>query len=569
MASMLSRWKHITSRQSNIPPGLRPTNALGFMLAALIVAVIAAQHVTGPSYQWPDITRQGPAQPHSPPAWLDNTQEPTLLWRPAGAESLLSYQALAPAAETHAILPYPDVDPCHWQASGAGPGRYHVVWLETDGRLRSALLASNGETLRGPIELTPAARPDFALLPLPDNGALAIWVDDPAGHLVAATIDAAGRPGPASAPLARFVDHMAAAIDRAGRVHLAWTTPGTPGTWTINYQSSPAASLSLNAPLALHSLTLSSDQALTTFALGLDETHGYILWGVTTARQPDAEQTRVLAFPLDAPAATSPADLQFPRHFTPGDGSKLTAPPVGRLARPAQAGEPVAVLRWPSPAPGQHRVLALALALQTPDGWRPGVAYFQAGELLGYQVIAPHPADAGPPALAFDQNGDLRLAWSALDGTAAQLYTAHTAGRGLVPDSANEQHNTALRMLAGVLVGAPVGFLWLAVPTTLLMVLPPASWRRPLAAALYAGSKLLWPAGLYTNLPPSLSALGLDSPPAAVAMTVLAIGLAAGMAGQIVHARRPHRPAWHAWLVAGLLDALLTWAVFGPAVLPT
>ncbi|MBN2304744.1 MAG: hypothetical protein JXQ72_09720 [Anaerolineae bacterium] len=378
------------------------------LLVSLFAGLIAAALYLAddPQPQSPTATDQGATHGLQAPVFLLNGNHPALVWRPLDSSTPLSYQSLNPPEAVQGIIPYNDVNPRTWAAVPAGPDGYHLVWLEPDGRLRSALITVHGETVRGPIELASIARRDFTLLSLSGDRALLLWTSDPAGYLVSAVIDRAGRPGPISAPLTRRVDHMTAALDRNDTLHLVWLTRSAPGEWALNYQSGEASNpdrINLDNPHSLHTLALAPGENVTSFQIGLDETHGYAIWGITAAKQPDIERVVVLAFPLDNPANNAIHELQW-------------------------AGD--AALRWPRTTPGQHTIMPLAVALRTPDGWRPAVGTYQGGTLRDYQIVASQAANAGPPTIAIAPDGDLYLAWSGLKGAAPHTYTTQWKQKG-------------------------------------------------------------------------------------------------------------------------------------------
>jgi hypothetical protein len=319
----------------------------------------------------------------------------------------------------------------------------------------------------------------------------------------------------------------------------------------------------MDSPSVLHSLTLLPGESLTTFRIGLERTHGYLFLGTSSAEQPDVEHVRVLSFPLDSPAVVRAFDLLLPDHFTPS-GPPLDVLHIGRIEPVPDTPLHPAALRWPRPAPGQHTILPLAVSLRASDGWRPGIVYFQSGDLLGFQEIAPLPADGGPPALLVEPSGDLHLAWVGLDGASPHLYTAHTGGKGLATAPGEHVH-ALLRSLAGALTGCLLGLAWLALPACVLLLAPRNAWALPLVLALYGASKLLWPPDLFARLPPLLAATGIHtraSPDLIVGAAVLVIGLVAGGVWYLAR-RRTRRQRSLVYLVA---DALLTWAVFGANV---
>lgn len=393
------------------------------LVLAILITAAAGKRLSRSTDERPTITDQGPALAMQSPFFLVGTTPPILIWQPLNAPTPLTTRTVSTPPVTTNILPYNDLAPRRWRAVPAGLNAYHIVWLEVNHTLRCALLSLDGETLRGPIDLADSAQPDFSVLPLNDGRAQVIWISQPTGQVITAVLDDTGRPSPPSNPILRRVDYLAAGIDQTDMVHLAWLTLAAPRSWTLHYQTGHAADFKVDIPRDLHTITLTSDQTITSFSLGLDESYAYLIWGVSAADNPDTERVYVLTFPLTSPDQTALNELRLPQTATPS--SRLEWP-IGQTKTPASPSNPAAALRWPSPAAGQHHLLPLALGLRTTDGWRPAVAYFQQGELSGYQIAAHEPADAGPPMVAVAPSGNLHLAWVALKGATAHVYTADT-----------------------------------------------------------------------------------------------------------------------------------------------
>jgi hypothetical protein len=522
----------------------------------ILVAIAAGTHASLKNYQWPVIRDWGTASALDRSSFVLEG----IIWRPRSSGGELLFQPLDPTATPTAILPYPDIEARRWQAIPAEAQSYNLIWLEQDGRLRSALIRDNGETLRGPIELAAAAEPDFVVTALPDGSAVVLWINSLRNQLSMVVIDRTGRPGPVSVPLSGPVRHIAAALDQAGALHLAWLSSSAAHEWSVYTLTGSAADLGSSNPYLLYEFSLTSQETVASVAMGLDRTHSYVFWSTTDAAQPEVERIQVLSFPLDHPEANILSEVQLPRQFKPDrkqTADDLTVGFVDLLA--PSPGDPAA-LRWIAPAPGQHSILPAALALQTPDGWRPGVVYFQDGALLGFQITAPDPADAGPPVLAVDAAGDLFLAWQGLTGALPHLFTASTGGRGL---AAARQHGTisVVDVLAGVLVGMPWALAWLLIPTCVIIAAPRNTWTPPLAFALYGGAKLLWPHELFAHLSPLLASAGLDRFDPRLVIYTATLGIAT--LSLIGYSLLYRRPLWQRWLAYVVFDASLTWILFG------
>lgn len=387
-------------------------------------------------WQWPARTQHGTTEALREPALLPGPDGTLVIWRDASMPAGLLAAVPGSTAGPHPIIAYPGVQPQRWTAAPAAGGSYHIAWREGDGSLHSALIAPDGATLRGPIDLGRGAHSDFAAVAHSANRLLILWIDASTAQLFGSDVDAAGRPRAFGQPILAGVSAVAASTDRAGRIHLGWLSEPEPGRRTVHYLATTPDQLTpdtLPPAAALLTFTLAPQDSLTAFALGLDETHAYIFWAIASADRPDVERVYVLAFLLDAPHSAVLSELVLPDTFTPAGDAVASALAIGPVASLppdlAQRGP----LRWPRTTAGQHDVLPLALALRTQAGWRPAVVYFRAGTALGFQIAAPLPADAAPPALTVTPSGAIVLAWAGLDGATPRLYTASNASQGLAP----------------------------------------------------------------------------------------------------------------------------------------
>ena len=534
-------------------------------LLAVLVAAVAATRATDTIEYWPDVRDYGPARALHAPEFLADTQQAAIIWQPRVSDTPLVYQSVEKNSTPTGILPYSDLTPIRWQTVPAGVDVFHVIWLEQDARLRSALINTTGETIRGPITLTAQASHGFATVPISGGRALVLWINDSAGQLASNVIDSDGRPGPTTTSLANRLYRFAVRMDQEEALHTAWLTPSAPHAWTIYYQASATTAPTLDVPEILHLLTLSAEEALLSFDMGLDHTHGYITWSVASTRQPDTERVYVLAFPLDQPTTNRVMELRLPDNFAPTTNIPGSDLAIGRVDTTIP-GDDAAALRWPQPAPGQHSILPIAVAVRTTDGWRPANAYFKDGRRIGFQVAVSYPVNGGPLSLSVDQAGSLHLAWIGLNDATPHLYTASTGTQGITSSSGSASGRW-LHTAAGLVAGLPLGILWLILPTILIMLAPTEFWTLPLALTLYTAAKLLWPTALFTRLPPLLIAAGLDqlSPALAIGATTLVIGLLASAALLVAHRARclPLYP----WVAYVALDMPLTWLIFGANVI--
>jgi hypothetical protein len=534
------------------------------VLVSAVVAMAAAVRAANTpetAYEWPVVREHGSTGTLNAPAFLQTSRQTALIWQPPGAGTALVATPLDQMPIDIPILPYPDLSLRRWLAAPAESDTFHLVWADDSSRLQSALIDAEGQTVRGPVDLASDVQNDFAVLSHHTGRLLILWIDTNTQQLFASDIDDTGRPRAPGEPLLDDVSRIAAVIDQTDTVHLVWLTYNTPDSWMVNYHTLPAGDLThaaFSEPEPLLLIPLAPNEGIASFAIGLDQTHGYLFCGLNTAARPDVERVYVLAFPLDRPGMSTRTELILPAEPARLDVSLSSELHTGLAAALPDSPDRRADLRWPRPAPGQHDLLPLAITLHTTNGWRPAVVYFRDGAALGFQVAAPKPADGGSPALAIDPAGNIRLAWTGLQDLTARVYTAYTAGQGLDAQPANTPG--LMDALIDGLVQVPLGLLWLAIPACLVMLFGDHALLT--ATGIYGASKLLYPPDLYRHIPSLLITFDLDcfAPGYTVGIAVFFVGLSAAALSTL--ANRFRRPVWQVWLVYALCDMFLTWIIF-------
>ncbi|MCC7449766.1 MAG: hypothetical protein IT324_20265 [Anaerolineae bacterium] len=291
----------------------------------------------------------------------------------------------------------------------AGRSNLQILWLDEtlpgESRLFSAILGVNRAVERGPNLISNRPTLDYSATLMPSGDLVVFWMEANNGPLYAQFIDTSGRPRP---PL-RLADsgrYPTAAYDQRGALHVAWVEPTTPRLWAIHYS---AFADGLPAPVqgnVIGLITLDKGDALESFALGLDSTHVYCLWGTVNLNNLDRTWGKV-------------AGLTFP--FTNSAAIKtltINAPNVS--------------LRWLSLPPQQVNTLTIGLTASAvtenvPHEYPVTVAITPTS-IGGIQpVVNEHANVIGKTTLTTDTNGNLYIAWTALreNGT-AYLYYATT-----------------------------------------------------------------------------------------------------------------------------------------------
>lgn len=453
------------------------------------------------------------------------------------------------------ILPYTDFAPQRWQVTPSHGDTFHIVWLEQDGRLRSALVQTTGQTVRGPIELSAAANSDFAILQQPDGAATVIWTAAPTHQIVAAHLDSSGRPGPIQTYPSVQGFHLAAARERDETIFVIWLVSAEPRTWSIKLATLDT-SLSMEPPATIGTITLAPDETISTTQLGLTLTHATVIIGINRAEQPDTEQVLLLTSPIEDPLPGGIIELRLPwgcTHEGKTGQALITVP--GDTSKRAD-------IRWPRTVPDQRASLPVALACRTADGWNPVIVTMNGENISSLQKVAATSINASPPALTTDAGGQTILAWTGLARTTPHLFV--TTLNLTTTSSPDEPHPAGIAaLLRGLAAGVALGWMWLLLPTVLLWRFPHNLWTWPMALTLFGAAQLLWPGLLFERIPAALLAIGLDgwSPTQAVGITLLAISMIAGTMACLASWRG--KSSLIQWLVFGLVDTLLVWAIFG------
>jgi hypothetical protein len=415
--STVQHFKHLSRR-------------IGLVLIAILLCGTGCSTRSSPeryTFRWAVVQELGRTSPLNSATFTQSG----IVWDAARLNAPLAFSPLDQISSPQPLLDYPGIRPRLWQTAPAQYDTYHVIWLDQDHGLYSALIDAKGQTQRGPIELTPTAR-SFITLSYGGDHVFTAWINN--HQLFAADIDQAGRPRPLMGPLLEDVSFIAATGN--SQYHLAWLESTSAGSWAVNYQPITPDNAIVESFSTLLTFQLASDESITSFVMGLDQTHGYLFWTVTNADQPDVERVYTLSFPLDQPADVSFTELTLPAQFEPDDQLPPSEFVLGSVAALPDDSGARAALRWPRPATGQHALLPLAITLRSGQKWYPAVVYYQSGKALGYQIVASLPANAGPPSLDVDSRGRLHLAWAGLQGAVPTLFVASTAGRGLIWEKA-------------------------------------------------------------------------------------------------------------------------------------
>lgn len=367
----------------------------------------------------------GPAASLATPALVRwSSGEAGLVWQPGSDRGALSYTSLENGVFGTPRTLLTNIAPLQWMAISGAAAQLHLAWLEPGGRLRTALVDSQHGLLRGPIDIG-AAQPDsFALVPGSDGGAEVLWIDTFSTELLAAPIDAAGRPFPTPAALRTGVSQFAAAADRQGRLWIAAVTAvptGAPVVEVIMRQGdSGSPSLVARTPLGASATALRGS-----LALGLDATTAYVTWTIADSANPDRETAYVLALDLETPedSTLQTSVIRVPE-WDPEDAQNAPRGPWLALNSRRNTAE----LHGLAFIAGQQDVALAVTSRWTPAGWQPVIVRFRDGAADAYWPIParlPH-----PPAIALLtlDAGRWMAAWTGLFRAQPHLFLAHSSG---------------------------------------------------------------------------------------------------------------------------------------------
>lgn len=416
----------------------QPVFWLSLMVVITVTGLFAVARVLDSpeyTYRWATVHEIGSTNGLSSAAFWLSERHSRIIWNAARLDAPLAYTSLSQTNKAQPLLNYPGITPRIWQTAPASANAYHLIWLDQNEKLYSARLDSEGQTLRGPIELTSEAS-SFIVLPYSEDRVFVAWIDH--NRLFATDIDPAGRPRQLLDPLRDNVSLIAGAVDQESNLHLLWLESGTSDNWAVHYRVTTPENMTLESPETLLAFQTAPDEIITSFTAGLDQSHGYVFWGLARADQPDIERIFSFSFPLDQPTTIQFTELALPAQFEPDAQLPQSDFALGPVAALPPEASVHAALRWPRPATGQHPLLPLALTLRINDVWYPAIVYYQSGSALGYQIIALVPANAAPPTVAIDSAADLHITWAGLQGATPTLFAASTAGQGLIRDTENE-----------------------------------------------------------------------------------------------------------------------------------
>lgn len=435
----------------------------------------------------------------------------SVLWRPLGSSQLV-YQRL----DGSVTLRYDWLRgiPLQWQLLPTGTQSY-FLWRTLEGDLWVALLSPAGAQLTAPIEVAKGEVKQFGAVLTTEDEVTVAWIQGDA--LQARHINAQARPLTA-VTLANEVQQLAITIESNRQVVLAWQSEGRLWLGQLDPTQLPYQP---TTPLPISELTLGVDDWVSRLLVGQVESALTLVWGVTSAAQPQQEHYQGLVLPQD----------------------DLTSPIAFDISIPAASGTRWATLN------GQQLTLAANLS----QGWQPVVIGLGATGPQGYQVIAGPPVDASPVA-----NTGQTLVWVTLDEAQNPQLVAQTLNTSWGEVSASSQPSTQAIIEEG-LSTIPMALFWLIAPCLVAVFTRQRPYQLAAMLGAYWIGKALLPIGFWEAYPAILSSWGGESR-LWVGGILIGISLLAGGMGMLGWGKSP-QPMRHAAYF--LTDLLLTCAILG------
>lgn len=368
-----------------------------------------------PESAWGAISRLATAPVFHPPALIGERDGFfTAAFTPLGTRWRLmlyrddtSIETNLTADNPYALSLYPD-----------GRDELFAVWLDYSGGrgglLYVAKLSKTGVSDLGSILVSPDSAPQYSATPTADGRLWLVWsaAPIPESVLMVSQIDSQGRPR--TPARLRMNAHHPALLYADGRTWLFWLTADD----NHLYRAELTATQTLDHITALSTgLAAAQGQIFTRLSVGVDTTMAYVFWQT---------QTEGAGLVWWTSGKLTEPRWDAPRPLVINPDPSAQAPQAGYNHGDVQAATlgDQTVIEWALPAVGQSDTLPVAIASE--DGI--GVLYWHEGAVIGVQTVVPAAIHLiAPPALAYDVERDLALAWWAvLDETAANLHVVYS-----------------------------------------------------------------------------------------------------------------------------------------------
>ncbi|MGD8855554.1 MAG: hypothetical protein PVG33_04430 [Chloroflexota bacterium] len=475
--------------------------------------------------------------------------------------------------------------------AAADDNNLHLFWANREANARGwtlwhAILDQHGSIIGQPTQVSPEGMRvgDYTLVRQDRGDALAIWEQDSAQGLWAASVSLSGNIGE-PVRLTESGDSPDAYLEKDGTLHLTWAEE-----LGIQYASYAQGELGLTKGVTVadrENIIANIDGPV----VGVGGDWVYILWSIFARSGLEAGNgwTEFVAFPKSDYAA---GDLVVPpatrvwmltdevQPYDPYDGAYALTQLVPAVTSPALSGD---YILEPDPDVGRGNELAVAVAakqlFRMDEVVQMAVLLFKDGEFDGYQMAAKTDSFSLDGILQSDSAGNLYLAWR--EGTGRQLYFAAT--QPALRSELNHLNQTDfVQALVGggleALTGAlffPLSLIWF-VPGGLLLgiwklrrddeTIDDSASRILLIAAivLYQGTKILFLPSIMTYVPFSA---WLDVPPGLgtllrIMVPILSFALGILVAEWVRRRKEGASSLLYFFAVCGV-DAIITLMVYG------
>jgi len=490
------------------------------------------------------------------------------------------------------------------EARGQPDGVYHGT-IGSDGNLAGAM-----------ARVTPEDRPvaDYWVGGEQSGEVRLLWTDASEESPGVYYLRLAGGGMPAGPPrlLAPGGVEVDAAVDRAGRLHLAWVESPRLGLRLIHYgMLGEAEEIVPSGGLAVGSTPDATGLLAYPPRVGLDDTHAYVFWSLEhrTGLAEGTAETSYAAVPLDSSQASAPPvrRVLLPEASGPGAGEDtrleflpLAHPDSRRFdsRNPWYPHQPL-TFRPPEvvgaysryqlmPAPLGYQGPSLPVAFAVQRQFRhtaevePMLALFEEGLLWGYQDAGRTGGLSMSPTLEADGEGNLHLVWiDFIKFGQYDVFYATTAPATRPAIDRATPHDVVLAILDfawGMLAGLSL------VPLVVIMVVPSLFWvamvyifgsdddlaergvqgALAIAVIMYLGTKFILFSSVL-SFPPFLGSVPVAFAPVLMWGLPVAISLIAAIV-VAVYARRAQRPSlFWGFICFVMVDAALTLTIYGPA----
>ncbi len=382
--------------------------------------------------------------------------------------------------------------------------------------------------------------------------------------------------------------------DASGTLHLLWAEELTYGERALYYGAIAPASNALTAPVRLASFPSGLGLVNHPPALALADGQVYAFWSIERrggGMTAPMANTFYTLFPLGKPEeALAPRQVAIPPWNHPLYREVEGSPPARHLALSTRGEEASDFIYFPYAPEGAHNgdlpvAFAVELVGRTKRIVQVIMTYWRGGELFGYQIVGQTASASSHPVLAWDDRGNLHLAWLDTAGFGAyDVYYASTSPAARAYLNRWTFTDLAVRLLNllwGVVQAMgfmPVilawGFLPLVIIVVYVLFVPEADLTRRTSLAVLGFSSLLYVALKYSLRPGWLMALPLppglpsDAADLLILFAPLAISAVAALLTALWCRRKQFAvsifPAFGLFVLA---DALITLIIYVPAVL--